>query len=489
MKYKLLASIPIIIAIYLIYVNLLPFGGTMGYIIDVGVSDLQGNAKLTGPMDRISESNETDGITFRELQNGLVYFSLNSPYLESKGKVTVNITFMDKFPENGRFRLGAKNNETWSYALKDIYVPYYNDLIKYPHVEIDNRTVFLINSAPKISGLDDIPEGSVIATNTLLNLDPYVKMVKNTGGKNLSVNVALRGSHVFYTYVDNGELNLNISKQDLNWREGQDELEVRIYSEKDELIGNGTIPDDGNVNNSTVIGEIQKANFSFSNLKKGVYRINLAGGGDVLIRKIRTDKKKLVTDGRIFIAGDNPAYFEGNNSSSGEIYFKNPGKSTMEFQTYHNTGLQNITVENGKTKKVTINETQKKFNVSLAASGKLNSLVFEKGDVIIDSIDYFSFTKDSYFTPKRFKIVDIMNDPAWIEDNVDYVVLDYNIPKGDVWKSNNASWDLNELYKKDNELSFLLSAPHLGTEEFRNFTIPVDRIEIEVKVPPIWERI
>ena len=108
--------------------------------------------------------------------------------------------------------------------------------------------------------------------------------------------------------------------------------------------------------------------------------------------------------------------------------------------------------------------------------------------MIIDSINFFSFTKDSYFTPKRFKIVAIKPDLVWLKDNVDYVILEYNFTEGSDWKWGNASWDLNNLYIKDNTLSFSLNAPHLNKEEYKNNTISIDRIEIEIKTPPLWRR-
>jgi hypothetical protein len=118
----------------------------------------------------------------------------------------------------------------------------------------------------------------------------------------------------------------------------------------------------------------------------------------------------------------------------------------------------------------------------------MKTLTSEKGNVIIDSINYFSFTKDSYFTPTKFKIVDIKPDLTWLKGNVDYVILEYNFTEGNDWKSGRASWDMDELYIKNNTLDFALDVPHLGKEEFRNYTIPLDRIEIEVRTPPIWER-
>lgn len=487
MKYKLLASIPIIIAIYLIYANLLLLGGTAVYSIDVGADDLQGTARLTGPAERISEPDEADGITFRNLLQGLVYFELKSPYLKKKGEITVKVTFRDDFPEGQRFMAGAKNNESWSYAWKEVYVPLYEALKDYPSVKTGNKQVIMINGG-KISGLDDIPEGSVIAANTKLDLNPYAETVEDTGGKSLSINVTLRGSHTFYTYVDDGALALNISKQDLNWYNGTDELIIKVYSDKDELVGNGTILDDGEQNKTNTPGPVQKAAFSFSNLDKGIYRIELIAGGDLLIREIEINKGRLVVEGRLFIAGSNPAYFKDMNATPVEVYFKNPRSSTMSFQTWHAPGLQNITVKNGIEKTVDINRTQELFNLSLEQDEKLNILISEKGNVIINSINYFSFTEDSYFTPKKFKIVNLKPDLEWIRDNVDYVVLEYDFPRGGEWKTGRAGWNVDELYIKDNTLSFALNTPHLGKEEFRNYTIPVDRIEIEVKTPPIWER-
>ncbi len=173
MKYKLLASIPIIIAIYLIYVNLLPSGGTAVYSIDVGADDLQGTAKLTGTADRISEPQIADGITFRNLLQGLVYFDLTNPFLKNRGDVTVKVLFRDNFPEGQKFMVGTKDNESYSYAWKDIYVPFYESLKGYPSIKIGNTQVIMMNGR-EISRLDELPRGSVIAANTKLDLKPYV---------------------------------------------------------------------------------------------------------------------------------------------------------------------------------------------------------------------------------------------------------------------------------------------------------------------------
>ncbi|KCZ70617.1 hypothetical protein ANME2D_02638 [Candidatus Methanoperedens nitroreducens] len=489
MKYKWIIFIPAVIFIYLLYASLLPFGGAAIYNIDVGADDLQGMAKLQGPVERISEPEEIDGITFRNLQAGRVYFNLKSPNLKDRGEVTVKVIFRDNFPEGQKLMVGAKNNDSPSYAWKELYVPFYEVLKEYPSIKIDNKQVITINAPAELSGLDDMPEGSVISANTDINLNPYVETIENTGSKNLSINVTLRGSHTFYTYVDDGALNLNLSKQDLNWNNGTDELKIEVYSDKDKLIGDGAIPDDGEQNKTNILGPVQKAAFSFSDLDKGVYRIELISGIDLLIREIEIDKGRLVVEGRLFVVGSNPAYFKSESAVPVEVYFKNPRNSTVSFQTYHAPGLQNITMKNGTAKTVDINRTSELFSLSLEQDETMSAFISEKGNVIIDSINYFSFTEDSYFTPKKFRVVSLKPDPGWVKDNVDYVILEYDFPEGNDWKTGRAGWNMNDLYIKDNTLSFSFNVPHLGREEFRNYTIPVDRIEIEVKTPPIWERI
>ena len=287
--------------------------------------------------------------------------------------------------------------------------------------------------------------------------------------------------------MDDGILNLNISKQDLNWYSGSDELKIEVYSFRDDLAGNFTIPDDGNRYNSSILGPVQKEAFSLSNLEKGVYRIKLLCGGDLLIREIEINSGKFVTEGSLFLTGDNPAYFKDKNATQTEVFFKNPRNRTMKFKTLHFSSLQNISLNNNSVK-INISIIQKWYNITLPASDEMNTLTLEKGDIIIESINYFSFSNDSYFTPKKFKIVDIKPDTPWLKSNVDYVILEYNFPEGREWKVGNESWNLEELFIKDNTLGFALNVPHLNKEEYNNYTIPIDKIEVEIKIPPIWER-
>lgn len=53
MRYsKIVWIIPIIIFMYILYMNVQPFGGSVDYLIDIGSEDGGEDAKLTGPMVR-----------------------------------------------------------------------------------------------------------------------------------------------------------------------------------------------------------------------------------------------------------------------------------------------------------------------------------------------------------------------------------------------------------------------------------------------------
>lgn len=504
--YFIVLFILVSLVMYLLYVSLLPFGTRTVYTIDIGGDDLRGAAKLTGPMDRISVQQEANGRTYRNLTHSLVYFELTSPYLKKReGDVSLTVVFKDIFPEGQKFMVGARNNESWSYAWKDLYVPFYESLRRYPSVQLGGKCVYILNGdgdACALTQLTDIPEGSVIATDTKLDLNRYVECVERTdagvsesGSENLSVRVALRGGHTFYTYVEDGALALRISKQDLNWYNGSDELKLEVYSAGDTLVGSGSIPDDGVQTKTNVLGPVQEASFSFSDLANGVYRLTMIAGDDLLIRAIELDKSKLVVDGRrLFVAGNNPAYFKNETAAPVALYFRNSGKSSvMRFQTYHVPGLQNITIKNEFEERVELNRTHEVFNLSLGPAEELRTLVAEKGDLLIESLIYFAFTEDSWFMPERVRVIDLKPDMEWLTANVDYVILEYTFPEpeGGEWKAGRVRWhfDADELYLKGDTLSFVLNVPHLGKDEFRNYTIPVDRVDVEVRIPPLWERI
>jgi hypothetical protein len=114
--------IPIIALGYIGWMNLLPLRSTETYFVDVGGNDISGKAVITGPFDRISNKKEVGGISFRELENDLVYFELNDLRLKDADEIGVRIKFKDEFPSGGRLLLGSRNKQEWSYSWQEVFV-------------------------------------------------------------------------------------------------------------------------------------------------------------------------------------------------------------------------------------------------------------------------------------------------------------------------------------------------------------------------------
>jgi len=114
--------IPLFTLGYIGWMNLLPLGGTETYFIDVGGEDTNGDARITGPFDRISDKKEVDGISCRELEKNLVYFELEDSKLNDADEISLKIKFQDNFPSGMKFMLGSRNKEEWSYDWKEVYI-------------------------------------------------------------------------------------------------------------------------------------------------------------------------------------------------------------------------------------------------------------------------------------------------------------------------------------------------------------------------------
>ena len=489
---------------YILYRNVQPFGGSVDYLIDIGSEDGGEDAKLTGPMVRVSEPKKINEITYRELKSSLVYFELESPLLNKNSEIAVKVKFKDNFPAKHSFRLGAHNKEGWNWHWKNIYVPFYESELENFWLIKENNSLraYSTHLQPYTNGddiidfLNKLPEGTVIATDTPLNLEIKtgvdIEKEDYEKGGSLVINTTLREAHTLYIYIGYETLNFTVTKQDLNWYNGTDELEIAVFDLEGKLLGNITIPDDGIVNNTGERGKSQTRNLTIQNLERGAYRVDLKCTGDLLITKVETEQSKLVVANRLFLVGNNPGYFKGQKTEPIKVYFKNFKEKNIEFLTYHECGLQNITI-NGTigSETIVVNEVKTWFNTTMKPSDDFYELQSEKEDIIIKSNNYFSFTKSSYFIPKKYEIMPLQNSMDWIEKNgVEYIVIEYQFTEeaGDGWKVGSARWNTRDLYIEDNKLSFVFNIPHLEREEFKNHVIPIDWIKITITTPPRWER-
>lgn len=309
----------------------------------------------------------------------------------------------------------------------------------------------------------------------------------------LFINTALRGGHSFWSYVNNDSLELLVTKQDMNRKEGLDELKIKVYSFEGELVGEASILDDGDEGKSSQYGPLQSESLRIQGLEQGAYRIVLEGQHDLLIRGIEINQDKLVLDKNVYLGGIYVVYSKGGLVFDPvSLYGRNFAGGELKFSAWKRAGLQRVIIRGSSFyTEVNVNELATEFNTILESGA--HQLILPKQDMYIESSGYLSFTPGSFFLPKRCEVVDLKYDLAWVRENIDYMIVDYKdyvAPvENDGWMVAQASWKKEELFIKGNKLRFRFSVPHLDQTETKDRTILVDWIEVSLKVLPIWERV
>jgi len=467
----LIFLIPVIIILYLVYTNFLA-SEVFTYYYDIGTDKvyLSPDNRITGAFTAI----DIEDPDYKELTGPLVYF--NVPIPRGADKITVKTRFQNNFPNKSSFHLGAKDSDVWHYTYTPIYKPVLENL----HEFKNHENVYLINPALYLMPEQEVFHERNVVIATDKSMHQTSNLINDYKPKTTIINTSLRGGHVFYVYVSY-ELDIEIRKQDLNWYEGSDELELSIYDTFNNKVANITIPDDGIEEINKTNATIQERALNLSGLTEGVYKIVISDA-DVLIRQIKVNTNKIVAE-KLFLA-DTRLYGVENKTSS--IYTKLNRESDIRLMTYHSEGIQPITYINPDNPSVgnVFNFSQEDEPMFLTLNQGEYLLFFPKNDIIVSSTNYLAFSKENYFEPFKNKIISIPNDIEYIRSNIDYVVTDYQSPVDDRddWLVSETEFNIQEdhLFVKDNELSFVFNAPHLGNEELKNNTIPVDWIQIEV---------
>ncbi len=107
--------IPVIIILYIINTNFI-FDQEFNYHYDIG----EEGQEYLYPTDRTSDSFNAEGISYKTISEGLVYF-FNDYLPPNTEKIEVTIRFQNNFPNKGKFYLGAKNDKEWGYTSDEIF--------------------------------------------------------------------------------------------------------------------------------------------------------------------------------------------------------------------------------------------------------------------------------------------------------------------------------------------------------------------------------
>ena len=310
--------IPLIFLSYLVYANFI-ISQEFEYLYDIGSE----GEKYFSPLTRISESID-EMPNYKNLTDHLVYFDV--PLAPGSEKINIEVKFKDFFPENGIMSLGAKDQEVWHYTYHPIYNPALNKLSEFEKME----NIYLVNKNLNLINYEELKNKTDIILATNKEYKPTRNIVSDYKKSDTIIKTSLRGRHTAYIYTS-GDLSLQVKKQDINWYEGSDDLEISIFDLENNLLANMTIEDDGMINvSSKTTAKIQEKNLEIKNLKEEAYKIEF-GDFDGLIREIKINTNKIVFQ-RIFLA-DNSLYRLETKPS--KIFTKINKNEDLELITYH----------------------------------------------------------------------------------------------------------------------------------------------------------
>ncbi len=479
----LVILIPVIVLAYL-FINQFFLPNTSYFFYDIGS---QQESYLT-PKERVSNSIQSLDSTenYRNITSPLVYFDI--PIESGAETVSIDIRFRNNFPQNSKLVVGAKDQEEWHYLSKTVYSPTIEYLINnYKYEQKGSTYLFKINKDIKEYTISEIKEGrvqAVIATDQNIDI-PQFTIPDYTPGS-FEIDTPLRGTHNFYVYIK-GPFETTVEKRDLNWYENPDVLYLNLYSLNGSVIANTTIKDDGideKKQNKTDF-KTQKTALSVNNLKEGVYRLELKNNEDMIITKLSLNQNKVLVKDKVFPASSS-IYFTDLEDSV-KLYFLSSDRTNVNFLTYHLVSAnQTAKVDD---QRVRIEKEKEDYEISLEPSitGEMHQVSTEKGNVIISRNGFFSFSETSWFSLINSRRIDFKEDIKYLEKNADYVLVDYAPIEYDHnnWKIAHVSFNISELYVKDDKLNILINTPHLNDNrnDSKTMYLPVDWINISVYRP------
>ena len=468
---KILAVIIALGIVIFLTCNNLLISKEFNYFYDIG-----GEENYFSSEGRFSEGVIEDGINYVSLKHGLVYF--NIPITKGSEDISVLTKIRNNFPEEQqKINLGAKDEKEWHYHYNQIYSFPLNNITYLGNME----NIYRINQNLELLTLEKLKqtENVIIATDD--KFESISNSPKDYENKETLINASLRGANTFYIYIEGG-LNLEVKKQDINWYEGEDELIISLYDLDNNLIKNVIIGDDGIIDVNKGQAIIQTGKLNVFNLN-GVYKLEFSNF-DGIIREIKINTNKIVSN-KLFLA-DNKIYNEIETKES-QIYTELNKDSEIELFTYHDLWTQNVIYNN---ESFEFNKTKGKMYLTLSEGE--NVLSFPENDLIISGPTYFAFSKENYFKPFKQIVIPVPNDIEYLKNNVDYLITDYNHPIEERdWLITETSFNIkeDELYINEGKLSMVFNAPHLENDQYANYTIPIDWINITVYKPGMIERI
>ncbi|MFA5856448.1 MAG: hypothetical protein WC867_03755, partial [Candidatus Pacearchaeota archaeon] len=331
-------------------------------------------------------------------------FEVNLILNETKGS---NIYIDDEliFPNLDNYELLYENEMDYVYVNKDIL----------PYINKDNMALVVdsedYDSTEAIVTEDfiykNLPGASVWSTRELISMEIELEDYR---AEETLINGTFRGDLKLAVFVD-GNLNINFTKQDLNYYLGPDEYTVTVTDFNGKELYNKIIEDDGDKVASQKIGKEQVKNIIIDDLEKGVYYINFKSdkynnGFDSTIKNINIDTNKILIVGN-FITWDRLEFYTFTDTSK-----------TVGFLYWWKDKDQLVIINQEITKTINLNETwyEKRYDYEL--KGEYNILT-PKGYLRIYN-DYSSPKKENWFNIPKIQEIGYKNQNVLVIDKILY---------------------------------------------------------------------
>jgi len=454
------AWIPLLIS--LIYQNSSPFGDTIKFRHDL-ISDQSWVEKMV--------KNEESPVV---LKNEISQFLLKVP----EGYNSLNINAKFKNSANDAFKIAIKTNQGTikRNILSFDYKPLNNFV--WPYTREGKITLYqkYKNYETLQEFFDYPPLGSVIAFYEFSDLDkitrkPTVLLDYEPNEELQDIRHTLRGSHTLYIYIKNEDLDFEFEKQDINWVEGEDILIVDVSNR--ESLFTQTVPDDGIIDDSGRVENVQKIKIHIPNLPEGVYKIILnQPGGDALIKNIKTRQHKLVFANKLYLA-DSELY-EGVLLQPTTVYSKGARLTAITQEEFSTQEL----IINDKVMLV-IDKAGEFYSIDLPLG--LHKIFIPKSNVQLTD-NYFAFSEDAYFEP--FSPSFYPYNPEMDLGSFDYLITSYTPPvKENDWLVNNQTFDLSKIEITDRLAPVSLIVSEIWKAENDEERVTVDYLDIKLTKP------
>jgi hypothetical protein len=298
----------------------------------------------------------------------------------------------------------------------------------------------------------------------------------------------MRGTQLLSTWLSAPSLSFVVFKQDLNWYEGEDVLDIRVRDQTGRTLLVATVPDDGDTAASWKSGPVQRTELRIELPREGLYRIYLEANQDIILKGWHINTDKVVYARRAFVAGFNPIYPGFSYPSrQAAVYLLPQLGSGFRIRTPHPNGLQTFAVAD-TTNARSFELSAVNADLELGVSTDPLYVRFPNQDVIIEGPLALAVTANTAFIYQDIDLVPFSYDIAALLSSADYVIVDftrYVAPRSDDgWFVARVRWSGSEFLFQNQRLLFVINTPFADGSTAGQ--IDVDWIRLEFHVPPFW---